>query len=155
MNKSENEKTNRSVFPDGTFVTSAVPGVVKVHESVVAAIIRKATCSVPGVVRLAGNLLVDNIAEFVGSKKVYDRAISITMGDNSVEVEVKVILSYGFYIPDVAKGIQDTVIDEIGKITGMQVPRIDVIVVDLEVEKDEEAEADTENEEDEEDNPQK
>jgi len=139
MNKSENEKTNRSVLPDGAFVPAAVPGVVKVHESVVAAIIRKATCSVPGVVRLAGNLLMDNIAEFVGSKKVYDRAISIDMGDNSVEVEVKVVLSYGVYIPDVAKNIQETVIDEVGKISGMQVPRIDVIVVDLEAEKDEKA----------------
>ncbi|OQA83698.1 MAG: Alkaline shock protein 23 [Lentisphaerae bacterium ADurb.Bin242] len=146
MNKSENEKTSRSVFPDGTFVPSAVSGIVKVHESVVAAIIRKATCSVPGVVRLAGNMLMDNIAEFVGSKKVYDRAISITMGDNSVEVEVKVILSYGVYIPDVAKNIQETVIDEIGKITGMQVPRIDVIVIDLEAEKEETTETEEEDE---------
>jgi len=148
MNKSENEKTNRSVFPDGTFVPSSVPGVVKVHESVVAAIIRKATCSVPGVVRLAGNILMDNIAEFVGSKKIYDRAITITMGDNSVEVEVKVILSYGTFIPDVAGSIQETVIDEIGKITGMNVPRIDVIVVDLEAEKEEENQETEEEDED-------
>ncbi len=148
MNKSENEKTSRSVFPDGTFVPSSVPGVVKVHESVVAAIIRKATCSVPGVVRLAGNILMDNIAEFVGSKKIYDRAITITMGDNSVEVEVKVILSYGTFIPEIAGNIQETVIDEIGKITGMNVPRIDVIVVDLEAEKGEENQETEEEDED-------
>lgn len=137
MNQKETDKTSRSVFPDGSSLperknADSVQGVIKVHESVVASIIRKAVCSVDGVVRLAGNTLVDNIAEFVGSKKVMDRAISIEMGDNSVSIEVRVILSFGCYIPDTARNIQETVIEEISRITGMEVPRIDVFVTDLE-----------------------
>ena len=71
MKQNETDKMNRSVFPDGSSLperknAGAVPGIVKVHESVIASIIRKAACSVEGVVRLAGNTLVDNIAEFVG-----------------------------------------------------------------------------------------
>ena len=136
MNRNEKDKTNRSVFPDGTSIAEKksenVMGVAKVHESVIASIIRKAACSVDGVVRLAGNTLVDNIAEFVGSKKVMDRAISIEMGDNSVNIEIRIILAYGCKVPEVAANIQSTVIEEIARITGMQVPRIDIIIMDLE-----------------------
>ena len=136
MNRNENDKTNRSVFPDGASIAERksenVMGVVKVHESVIASIIRKAACSVDGVIRLAGNTLVDNIAEFVGSKKVMDRAISIEMGDNAVKIEIRVILAYGCKVPEVASNIQTAVIEEISRITGMQVPRIDIVVMDLE-----------------------
>ena len=136
MNRNENDKTNRSVFPDGASIAERksenVMGIVKVHESVIASIIRKAACSVDGVIRLAGNTLVDNIAEFVGSKKVMDRAISIEMGDNAVKIEIRVILAYGCKVPEVASNIQSAVIEEITRITGMQVPRIDIVVMDLE-----------------------
>ena len=136
MNRNENDKTNRSVFPDGASIAERksenVMGIVKVHESVIASIIRKAACSVDGVIRLAGNTLVDNIAEFVGSKKVMDRAISIEMGDNAVKIEIRVILAYGCKVPEVASNIQTAVIEEISRITGMQVPRIDIVVMDLE-----------------------
>lgn len=141
------DKTNRSIFSDGAPLQAhaGVTGVVKVHESVITSIVRKAACSVPGVIRLAGNTLVDNIAEFVGSKKVYDRSIAIDMGDNAVSIELKVIMEFGVYIPDVAEALQNTITDEIVKITGMQVPQIDVVVVDLE---DPEPETSEEDEED-------
>ena len=42
-------------------------GMVKVHESVIASIVRKATLEIEGVIRLAGSSLVDNLAEIVGS----------------------------------------------------------------------------------------
>ena len=137
MKDAESDKTNRSVFPDGSSLPerkkeAVMQGIVKVHESVIASIIRKAACSVSGVVRLAGNALVDNIAEFVGSRKVMDRAISIEMGDNSVAVEVQVVLEYGCNVPQTAENIQNTVTSEITRITGMQVTRIDVVVMDLE-----------------------
>ena len=137
MKQYETDKTNRSVFPDGSSLperknAGAVSGIVKVHESVIASIIRKAACSVDGVIRLAGNTLVDNIAEFVGSRKVMDRAISVEMGENSVSIELRVVLAFGSRIPEVAKNIQETVTEEILRITGMQVPRIDIVVMDLE-----------------------
>ena len=151
MKSHETDKMNRSVFPDGSSLperknADIVPGVVKVHESVIASIIRKAACSVDGVIRLAGNTLVDNIAEFVGSKKVMDRAISVEMGENAVSIEIRVILAYGCNVPKVAGNIQDTVIDEISRITGMQVPRIDVVVMDLEDPEEEESDSDSDSE---------
>ena len=137
MNKEE-KKTSQSMLPAEAVMAEAVAysGTVKVHESVIASIVRKATCAVPGVVRLAGSSLVDNLAEIVGSKKMYDRAISINMGDNSVQVEIKVILAYGTHIPEIAEAIQLAVIGEITKITGMQVNKVNVVIIDLEEEQD-------------------
>ena len=49
MNKEE-KKTSQSMLPAEAVMAEAVPysGTVKVHESVIASIVRKATCAVPG-----------------------------------------------------------------------------------------------------------
>ena len=141
MNQDE-KKTSRNMLPAENVMSgdAVCAGTVKVHESVIASIVRKATCAVPGVVRLAGSSLVDNLAEIVGSKKMYDRSIAIEMGDNSVQVEVKVILAYGTHIPEVGREIQLAVIREISAITGMQVAKINVIIIDLEDEQEQSGE---------------
>ena len=107
-------------------------GMVKVHESVIASIVRKAALEVEGVIRLAGSSLVDNLAEIVGSKKIQGRAISVEMNDSSVAVEVRVVLEYGVLVPEVAEEIKRAVAAEIVQLTGMSVARVNVVVMDLE-----------------------
>ena len=70
-------------------------------------------------------------------------SFSIEMGENAVSIEIRVVLAFGCHIPEIAKNIQDTVIDEITRITGMQVPRIDVVVMDLEDPEEEESDSDS------------
>ena len=136
MNRNEKDKTNRSVFPDGTSIAEKksenVMGVVKVHESVIASIIRKAACSVDGVVRLAGNTLVDNIAEFVGSKKIMHRAIQITISESSIEAAVAINIRYGFALPEIAAEVQKNVVSQIRELTGLTASRVDVIIREME-----------------------
>lgn len=107
-------------------------GAVKVHESVIASIVRKAAMSVEGVLRLGTSSLVDNLAEIVGSKKIQDRAITIEMNENSVSVEVRVILLYGVLIPQVASELKNAVAGEIFKLAGMKVDHVNVVIMDLE-----------------------
>ena len=115
-------------------------GYIKVYESVISSIVRKSVLGTEGVVRFAGNSLVDNIAEFVGSKTMQDRAIAVEMGERSVSVIVQLVLVYGVYIPDVASKVQFAVKEQVQELTGMTVEKVDVIVMDIEqVEKDEEA----------------
>lgn len=113
-------------------------GVVRVHESVLASIVRKAACSVDGVQRLSGNSFVNNLAEIVGSKKMMDRSIAIEMGENEVQIEVRIVIEYGAFIPAVAMNVQAEVIAEVSKITGMTVSKINVLVMDLEDEQEQE-----------------
>ena len=131
----DSKRTSRSVFPDGSSLpaqSGTVSGVVKVHENVICSIIRKAACSVPGVARLTGNTLMDNIAEFVGSSRNSDRAISLEMGDNTVTIQIRLVFIYGVNAGEVARNVQRTIAEEVGRITGMEVPQIDVIITDLE-----------------------
>ena len=107
-------------------------GAVKVHESVIASIVRKAAMSVEGVLRLGTSSRVDNLAEIVGSKKIQDRAITVEMNENSVSVEVRVILLYGVLIPQVASELKNAVAGEIFKLAGMKVDHVNVVIMDLE-----------------------
>ena len=131
-------KTNRSILPvrvredAGKF--TAPSGVVRVHESVVASIVKKAALSVPEVARLAGSSLVNNLADIVGSRKIFDRAISIEMGDNLVKIEVRIVLKYGCNIPETANAVQQVIAEDITKITGMSVECVNIVIADLEVE---------------------
>lgn len=115
-------------------------GAVRVHESVVSSIVRKTVLGIEGVVRFAGNSFVDNIAEFVGSKAMQDRAISVEMGKGSVSIEIQVILQYGIYIPDVACNIQEAVRTQVQDLTGIPVESVSVFVMDIEMVESEESE---------------
>ncbi|MBE6357456.1 MAG: Asp23/Gls24 family envelope stress response protein [Lentisphaerae bacterium] len=108
-------------------------GDIRIHEGVIASIARKAALGIPGVSRLAGSSLVDNLAEIVGSRRMQSRNITITLSeDNNVAIEIKVVFRFGFRIPDVSTEIQKAVIREVENTTGMNVVRVHIIVQDIE-----------------------
>ena len=110
---------------------ASTASVVKVHESVIVSIARKAASAVPGVVRFAGNNLLDNLADIVGTNRL-DRSIAIEMEPSSVSIELRLVLSTACYIPQVAMDIQKAVVNDVVNMTGMQVSQVNVYVVDLE-----------------------
>jgi uncharacterized alkaline shock family protein YloU len=130
--KSLKAKKPAAKKPVGNITTDASGlGSIKIHENVIAAVVKKVTLDVDGVSRLAGSSLVENIAEFVGSKKGHG-SIAVDIEDSSVRIEVKVNIFYGSHIPTVAQNIQSVVMDEVNKSTGMTVSKVDVIVQEIE-----------------------
>ena len=115
---------------------SIISGDVRVHESVLASIARKAVLSVPGVIRLSGSSLIDHIAEIVGSRKTFDKAIVIGVAENGISLEVRIIVKFGEAVPAIAAAVQKNVINDITRLTGMEIVRVDVVVMDLEDEAD-------------------
>lgn len=109
------------------------PGEIRIATTALASIIRHAACSVEGVSRIAGNSLVDNIAEFVGSRKVLDRAIQIKIDEASVEVMIAINIRYGFSLPEIAGNVQESVVQQIQELTGLQASRVDVIIREMEL----------------------
>ena len=108
-------------------------GDIKIHENVISALARRATLGIEGVSRLAGSLLVDNIAEIVGSRRMQERAITVSMDEsNRVSLEIKVNITVGYRIPDVAAAVQKAVISEIEAATGMTVTNVNVLVQEIE-----------------------
>ena len=107
-------------------------GVIKIYENVIVEVIKKAAYSVDGVTRLSGGTLVESIANLIGSQKILDRAIVIKIDKNILTAEVKVNMLYGEHIPEVAARVQNTVSEEVKRITGLTVGRIDVIIQEIE-----------------------
>lgn len=107
-------------------------GDVKIHDGVIATLTRRAAVGIEGVSRLAGNALVDNLAEIVGSRRMQSRAISITVNElNQITIEIKLNLKVGYTIPEVAENVQKAVISDVEKVTGMTVKTVHVLVQDI------------------------
>lgn len=107
-------------------------GSVKIHENVVAQLVRRAVLEVEGVSRLAGSTLVDDIATLVGSRRMQSRAVGVLLGDEGkVEIEVKVVLEFGYCIPEVAAKVQSAVVELVENTTGMSVVKVDVLVQEI------------------------
>ena len=128
-----------------TVLEGSEMGDVKIHENVIASLVRRAALSVEGVSRLAGNTLVDNIAEIVGSRRMQARSISIDMAENNrVSVELKINLKFGFNVPTVAEQVQKAVIEGIEKVTGMTVVKVNVVIQEIDDEEKPEEESEEE-----------
>ena len=138
----EELKESQSVN-DSTVVNDNEMGDIRIHESVIASLARRAALAIPGVLRLAGNSLMDNIAEIVGSRKMQARNINIVLGnDSDVAIEMKVVMKFGFRIPEVASAIQKAVIDAVEGTTGMRVTSVHVLIQNIEDETVESDESD-------------
>jgi uncharacterized alkaline shock family protein YloU len=126
------EVKNTNASPETTILDDTELGDIRIHEGVIASLARRAVLSIPGVSRLAGNSLVDNIAEIVGSRRMPSN-VTITLGDdNDVAIEIKVVFKFGFRIPEVSMAIQKAVINDVENTTGMNVTSVHVIVQDIE-----------------------
>ena len=112
-----------------TVLEGSEMGEVKIHENVIASLVRRAALSIEGVSRLAGSTLVDNI---VGSRRMQARAITVDMAENNrVSVEIKLNIKTGYNVPQVATAVQKAVIEEIEKTTGMTVLKVNVVVQEI------------------------
>lgn len=122
-------------------------GDVKIHDGVIATLTRRAALDVEGVSRLAGNALVDNLAEIVGSRRMQSRAIAISVNEsNQISIEIKINLKVGYTIPEVAENVQKAVISNVESVTGMSVKTVHVLIQDIDDEyiEDDEDDADLE-----------
>ncbi len=112
-------------------------GSIRLHDNVVSNLVRRAALSVPGVSRLAGSSLVDNLAEIVGSRKMQDRAIAILKDENDpgkVVIEIKLNMYFGFKVHEVAEAVQHAVIEMVEETTNVVVAAVNVAIQEIEEE---------------------
>lgn len=121
-----------SICPDAIVSGNHPHGIIRITGGAIATIVRKAACSVEGVTRITGNSIVDNIAEFVGSKKIQDRSIQVQIKDSSVAIELAINICYGVSLPEIAANVQKNVSSEIQNLTGLTVERVNVTIREME-----------------------
>ena len=129
----ETKKADQDIQQNTALLEGSEMGDVKIHENVVASLVRQAALEQEGVSRLAGSALVDDIANLVGSRRMQARAITVELGeDGRVGIEIKLNLIFGYRIPDVAFQVQKAVISTVEETTGMTVTRVNVVIQEIE-----------------------
>jgi len=108
-------------------------GEVQIADEVVTIIAGLAATEVEGVVSLAGNITNDKVGKR-GIKNLA-KGVKVDVLQDSVSVEVSMLLKYGYSIPGVTQKVQDKVKTAIENMTGLQVTDVNVRVVGVEIEK--------------------
>lgn len=102
-------------------------GSVRIHNNVISVIAHEAADRVPGVLELSGTL-VDGLADMIG-KRSRDRGIRVAVeSENTLVVELAVVLEYGVNIPQTCGMLQNEVRVSIEEMTGKKVQAVNVSV---------------------------
>ena len=105
-------------------------GNIHISEDVLAVIAAAAATEVEGVGSLSTNLSSD-IAELLGGKKNLSKGIRIAMEEDSVQVDVSLLIKYGYTIVDVAKEVQNAGFLAIENTSGLPVENVNVHVAGI------------------------
>ncbi|WP_130868202.1 Asp23/Gls24 family envelope stress response protein [Intestinimonas massiliensis (ex Afouda et al. 2020)] len=110
-------------------------GNIHISEDVLAVIAAAAAMEVEGVGSLSANLSSD-IAELLGGKKNLSKGIHITVEEESIRVDLSILIKYGYTIIDVAKEVQNAVYHAIENTSGLTVECVNVHVAGVSFERE-------------------
>lgn len=109
-------------------------GTIHISEDVLAVIAAAAALEVEGVSSLAANLGSD-IAELLG-KKNWTKGVHIQVEEESVRVDISILVKYGYTIQKVAKAVQEAVATAVESMSGLSVSAVNVNVGGVSFEKE-------------------
>ena len=115
---------------------------IKISDEVIETIASVAVSEIEGVSSM-GTGFVDGIARGI-AKKSMTAGIKANVTDNTVGVDISIVVKYGVRIPEVAWNVQDAVKKEIELMTGLTVEKVNVKVVGIDI-PDEDNKENTEN----------
>jgi uncharacterized alkaline shock family protein YloU len=102
-------------------------GEIKVADEVVSIVAGLATMEIDGVAGMSGGIR-GGISELLG-KKNFSKGVHVEVDSaKNVTIELNVIVTYGYIIPDIALKIQENVKTSVKNMTGYNVNNIDVYV---------------------------
>ena len=103
-------------------------GYIQISNNVIAAIVRKYTLGVEGVVRFASQSIMDGLADIL-SRRSYERSIAIDLQETGAEITLTLILQFGAIIPE---AVQTIVREKVKELTGYEVTKVNVNIAELE-----------------------
>ena len=108
---------------------------VKISEDVVQIIAGIAAGEIEGVHGMSSSF-ASGIAELLGSKKSVSRGVKVEIRDNTVIIDMHIVVKYGVRIPDVAWNLQEKVKDEVETMIGLEVQQVNIHIDGIHIEKD-------------------
>lgn len=109
-------------------------GNIHISEEVLSVIAAAAALEVEGVGGLAANLGTD-LAELLGKKNL-GRGVRLQVEEETVTVDVAILVKYGFTIPNVARAVQEAVAASLEATSGLTVAAVNISVGGVIFEKD-------------------
>lgn len=109
-------------------------GEIKISEEVVAVVAGIATSEVKGVAGMAGTI-AGGIAEILGKKNL-SKGIKVDLRDETVSVDLHIIVNYGSKVPEVAWEIQEKVKKAIECMVGLTVEKVNIFIEGVNIEKE-------------------
>lgn len=98
---------------------------IQISNDVIAVIAGVAVSEVQGVSSMAGGF-AGGITEVLSGKKNLAKGIKVEKEENSVKIDVNIVVEYGSRIPDVAFEIQNRVKTAVENMTGLKVEEVNV-----------------------------
>ena len=113
-------------------------GNIHISEDVLALTAAAAGLEVEGVGSLAANLGSD-IVELLAGRKNLSKGVRVSVADNSVTVDVSILVRYGSSVQETARAVQDAVALAIENTSGFAVAAVNVHVVGVTFEQNKKA----------------
>ncbi len=107
-------------------------GTVRIADDVVATIATYAAKEIEGVAGMSGNS-TSNFLSRAGVKMPEAKGVKVTVDNGNVDVDVSVILDYGYNIPATSSKIQARVKSSIENMTGLKVTDVNVRIAGINV----------------------
>ncbi len=99
-------------------------GNIKISEEVVATITEIAAKEINGVCATSSSL-AGEIKHKLG-KKAYGKGVKVTLDEETVVIDISLIVKFGIRIPEVAWEVQENVKKQVESMTGLSVEKINV-----------------------------
>lgn len=129
-NKTENLEEEKTAQQDPV---QDEMGDIKVADEVLSIVAGLAASEVSGVYAMSGGIR-EGLTDMLG-KQNFSKGIKVETEGHSVRVEVHVIITYGYNIPDVAIKLQEKVKEAVEAMTGFEVTAVDIHVEGVKKEK--------------------
>lgn len=107
-------------------------GKVEISPEVIEVIASLAAAEVEGVATMRGNFAT-GVAEKLG-RKSHGKGVKVDLGEDSISVDVYVVMNYGVSIPNVAEKIQDNIHQTLKTTTAIDLKSVNVHVVGIQLE---------------------
>ena len=104
-------------------------GEVQISNDVLAVISAMAAMEVDGVVAMAGNITAELVSK-LGMKKL-SKGVRVDVVDNTVMVDLSIILRINENIVTISKKVQDKVKTTVENMTGMEVAKVNVNIASV------------------------
>lgn len=108
-------------------------GQIQIADEVIAVIAGTAAMEIDGIVGMASNFTGD-LAEIMGKRNL-SKGVKVNVGEDSVSVELNLIIKFGYKIQDVSLEVQQKVKTAIETMTGLQSKEIDINIVGIHLNK--------------------